>query len=252
MGLHNIKLLAFCCAYKAYRRNSMVHAHDKAYKTAKALGMAEATVRKYMGECRRLGLIVDSRFIKLSDCAALLLSGHPHIKHVHFFAGFEKKPCTKYYYERIKFALAELNYRQQAYRIERNKILDIQTTDRLQTGTLKKLMAMMKKHGVSSIAKLKCAVVRIKEIVSGKYHVARIVGCSPSTGATLLRSWSKAKLIGRRINTDFIHAEQCHGSMLGLIQSGFKYVYPDKKGEGYYLNSGSVITLIENEPTPGL
>lgn len=253
-GLHQIKLLAFVSAFKAWKRNSMWLASDKPYKVARALGMAESTVRKYAADCRRMGILKaeggHQRFVSLAHCLEQILPGQAHLKHIHFFAGFDKQPSFKTYYERIKFALAELNYRQQAYRIERNKVLDEISTDRIQPVNFKRIRAMMKKHKVSTIAALQRTVRRIKDIVTGKYHTACLLGCSASTAAKLLRTWSARKWIGRRISTDFVHAEQCHGSMQGLMQAGFKYCYPDKKGEGYYLNRGSVITLNPKNAAP--
>lgn len=222
-------------------------ASDKVYKVAKELGISQGACTGYFDALRRKGLMIQHgnqyRLQGLRQCVETLLDDHKHAKHIRFFREFAKGNFRTYY-ERIRFALAKVNFQQQQFRSDRNAVIDVDT-DRYTAEQFKHIRALMRKHKCNSVATLAMSVKRIKGIVSGKYHLSRLVGCSPSTAARLLRLWSKKEWITRRINSDFVEAEVCHGSMTALMQD-YSYCYPNKDHTGYFLNRGSVITLNES------
>lgn len=245
-GLYDLKLLAFCAAFKAKRRNSVWLASDKCYKVARELGVSQSACKGYFEALKRKGLLMQAgaqyRLAGLRKCVETLIPYHAHTKHIRFFREFDKTDFRTYY-ERIKFALAKVNYKQQQFRADRNAVLDV-VTDRLTKEQFKHIRALMRKHKCQSVERLAMSVARIKGIVSGKYHLSRLIGCAPSTAARLLRLWSKKQWISRKVNTDFVEAEVNHGSMSALMQD-YSYCYPNKQHTGYFLNRGSEITLKE-------
>jgi len=219
---------------------------------AQAIGIAPATFKAYFKQAQQLGLIQDNRFISLREAIPTLLpqfSEEKQMQHFECFRTFKKTPSFKDYYERIKFALPLLNYQQQQFNIEKNKVLDYLSANRIPAKAMRALRKLQRKHGAPSLTSLPSIVKRTEDIVTGKFHTAALIGCAPSTAARLLGKWTKTGRISRTVCSDFIYAEQSHAAHDGLKEAGYKFCWPNKAGSGFYLNRGSKITVIKEIET---
>jgi len=238
--LQSYTLLGLICAFKSLRRNSVLYAHEKMYRVAKAVGMSVNTFKQYLKEAEELGLLKEEgnagnkRFVKLSICIETLID-HNSPKHLHFFKGLEKRTDYKYYVDLIKYSIPKLNFEQQQFNISQNS-----SSDR----KISRYKAQLKKYNVSCEADLlKCTEKNKKDIVTGAFHLAKMLGCSPSTAGKLLTKWANEGKFKRVINVEFRRMECTHESFDALKYEGYKYIYPDKSRTGFFLNLGSVIVL---------
>ena len=165
------------------------------------------------------------------------------LRHFKFFGSVERKCDFKYYYNLIKFAIVKVNYDQQEHRIKKNIVIEDLRANRFNVVSRRKINALMKKHNATSVTDLLSIVKTRKHIVSGKFHVSKLVGCSPSTGSRLLRAWDKAGIIYRQIASSIVKAFVCHDSFDAIKKAGHNYIYPSKDNSGFWVTKGSVITL---------
>lgn len=251
IGLQNINLAAFVCAFKAHRRNSLVYSKDRAYKISKALGISANTASKYMARLKELGIIQPFhscyRMIALKDILPILFPDYftkekHFFNHIRFFGGLEKKANFKYYKSQITFAFAETNFNQQQYFITKYQFLNEAGCNRFHRN-MKRLRALYKKHGVNSLQALQRIIRPQKDIVTGKFHLSGLIGCSPSTAASLLRNWTLAGRIKRKIVVDFVKTSVSHAAFDSLKALGNKFIHPSSTGNGFFVNKGSIITL---------
>lgn len=242
-GLSDIRLLSFVCAIKALRRNSVIYSHDRAYKLSPLLSIAPQTFNKYMAALDDLGLIRHTArghrvIVSLSDCAKVLLpewgAGRCHIR---FFAAFDKVPNVKYYEDHIRFAIAKLNYTQQRYHAGRKQHL-IRNCTNLASSNLTRALNKYRAKDVADITRILNPYV-----VTGKYHLSNLMGCSPGTAARLLRFWTAGKRIARTIVQKCFYGFT-HANFDSLKEEGYKYVYPNRRKDMYIATIGSVIEIL--------
>lgn len=196
----------------------------------------------------KLGLLEQSgthqQFISLKRvCEVLFPDAARYFNNVRFYAGFEKKPDFKGYYERIKYALAKCNFKQQQFKIDKNSSIQSIGTNRENVVNGKKLIALMKRYKVSSVRALKSIVQRVEYIVTGKNHIARLIGCSASTGSKLLKKWHSKGLFKREMVKALFKSDLNHSTFEVLKSMGNKFIVPHSEGAGFWINKGSKITL---------
>lgn len=240
-------------AVKSYRRNSVIYAHEKAYKLAPVFGISPQTFNAYMKRLDAKGLIRTSdaghrTLVSLKTAIPTLLPEyHPEdgpntFKHCRFFAGQVKSHNVKHHTQRIRFAIAELNFKQQQHNITANEILDARSSDRLSTKQFQSYKRLLKKHGATSLQLLRSTVKRITGIVTGKHHLSRLIGCSPATALNMLRSWHKNGCITRTVQTQFIPCFVCPASYDAIKALGAKYIIPSLNRTGFTVSVGSLIS----------
>lgn len=208
INLENIKLLAFIVLFKKHRRNSLFYKNEKKYLTAKKLNISVNTFSKYLIRLEELGLITKHsgclKFAKLKTCIEILLGKKDKemkaFKYVRFKAGVNyKKVSFKEIYERIRFVIFGQNVSNQEYHIGLiKKAKEIISRNRINKAKMEFLKSMYKKLGLKSVWSLSNFEMK-DSAVSGKYHCAKIIGCSDSTGLRCLRLWNKKKLISREV-----------------------------------------------------
>lgn len=246
--LQNIRLLAFICTFKKKRRNSVIYRHEKKYIIARKLGMSAVTVGKYITACKDLGLITEhhneQKFVKLSVCIQVLFPNDDftQLRNVRFFKNHSYN-TAKDFQQAIEFALLRHNVKKQEFNIARKSVIDELGTNCLKKGSLHKLKALAKEFHCS-ISQLVSVCRRISTAITGKYHLAGLIGCSPSTASARLSKWARNNSIKRTIVTQFHDMPCSHATFDVLKERGNKYIVPVKDGSGWMANLGSAITLL--------
>ncbi len=219
------------------------------YKLAQRLNISPITLKKYLSDLAHLGLLKEEgkhrAVVALKDCIEVLID-HDHTKHLHFFKGKAKSTDYKYYTDLIKYSIPELNFRQQKYNIDLASISD-------RTLTIRQYKKLLKKYDVScEVDLLKCMGKNKKDIVTGAFHISKMLRCSPASGGNLLRKWAKEGKFIRTVEVEFRRMECTHESFDVLKCEGFKYIHPNKSRTGFFLNLGSKIILpMEGEESLG-
>lgn len=247
INLINIKLLAFVVLFKKYRRNSLFYKNEKKYLTAKALGISPATFSKYVVEIKKIGLITEHpgclKLAKLTTCIQTLTGRFNNdfsaFKYVRFFAGVDYENVNfKSICQQINIQIVKLNITSQDYKVNIIKsAISILKSNRFQKGKtqlLKKASAI-----VGGMSKLKSIDPKLLHNKTGKYHLSKLLGCSPSTGLNRLRSWSKLNLIKRTIVKVNLNIKANH-STFDLLKDKYKYLLINSKGD-YYIQAGSTV-----------
>lgn len=244
----SIKLLAFLSSFKVYRTHSFLYSHDRAYKLSKALNLSPITFKKYLAEAEQQGLLTNAgnghkQFISIPKALEILFPKLKHGKHIHWFKNFERKSDFKYYYEKIKWAFAKANYKQQEYNIEQNKAFTEGVNSKISKGFYRKTLKRFNTTSGDEI--LKRITNSKKDVVTGKYHLAKILKCASSTAGKLLKKWAEQKLFTRSIHNCFFKTPMTQYIFDILKAQGHKYAQPNKANCGFFLNLGSAITNIQ-------
>lgn len=179
----------------------MIYSWEKKYKVADQIGVSVNTYSKYLRECIEMGLLIklgsSYQFINLSKIIKILFTHVREWKHCRFFTGVDNKLDFKSIYERVRFSIAERNYKQQEFNIKRSRV--------------------MEEYSVKSMRRY---------IVSGKKHVSDLLGCCQSTGTKLLRKWNKERLFYREVITRVFNCPVNVVTYDILKENGYRpYVY---------------------------
>lgn len=196
--LNIYKLLALSCAVKRYRRNSVIYAHEKRYIVARELGLSPITLGKHIEACIRAGIAHKTLsghivFIGLKQAIIKLFGGlyndvHKLLKdwkHKRFFKEFNISTFREFQ-DRIGLSILAQNIGRQDHK---------RRTDRNQRGIIKST----EKRGVT-----------------GKSHIAGLLGCSPATGLRRLRKWSLKGLIKRVVKKKLYLNHKLNGERVNL------------------------------------
>lgn len=193
-NLLKYRLLAFVVCHKARRRNSCIYGHEKKYILAKELGISVNTYSKYLSECLRLqlcrrsgeGYVFNGLKFAITALFGDCLSDY---KYVRFFRGIDQKKDFNTILERIKFAVAECNFKRQQYRIK--EITDV-------VEWLNRPNKENKYNKAKRIAsKLGCSISEITRISkklslyikTGKKHLSNLLGCCTASATRYLHKW---------------------------------------------------------------
>lgn len=253
------RILAFVLLLKKYRGNSVILSSENKLFMSKKLGMSYNTYSSLLKESLELGIIKSSgdnfQVIGLIDSIGKLELLQYITVHQDFYkrAYFQFKNYKQVYEELVKL-VALHNYKMQAYNIEQKEILFSKNKeDRFKRKKiLKKCCKKAAKDGISTDAYLtNLRVNRKRNIVSGKFHLGKILGYSSSSGSNWLRKMHNEATITRKVNCFFIegkHDPISYGYLINEFKD-FKIV-PTSSGYKGYL--GSIITIGREEPKVGI
>jgi hypothetical protein len=246
---HKYKLLAFATLVKLHQTNSVLYGQDGGKATAKALGISYNAFKKYRKQSLELGLLVPKgkhhQFLGIRSIFKML-DLEEMGKHHRFFRYVSYgKASLKVIYNQIVKALVLNNYKQQDHRIKQKsfhiEVFEAKERNRTLDDKFLRVWKKLEKKG-ETLPSLRSSLQ--KTIVSGKNHVAGIIGMSPSTGARLLRKYHKAGIIERSIITKRINLEYNHGSYDFIKEFYNKCIVIPIPSLGIFLHSlGSAISL---------
>jgi response regulator of citrate/malate metabolism len=249
MGLFSFKVLAFATSVKFYRRNSCIYTLENKKTLAKELGLSYNTFNKYLKFSVENNLVTITKgaiqFKNLTEIGKLLKLDIS--KYMLFFKWYpyEGRPCFKAIYQTLIEEKLLLNYKQQLFKVKKkqkelNKVESIQNRKKTHPKVVK---SVLNKYG--SVVKAKNSICRNfkPQIVSGKNHVAKIIGCSPSTSINIWKRLQRNKVIKREtifknLNLPYTHA----GFEVAKTKEGV--IVPSEKLQTLFLSVGSTITLL--------
>jgi hypothetical protein len=248
------KLLSFITLCKKSRRNSvLLYQNESISLRAKELGIGFNNYKKYKQLCLNNNLLrVTSKgnlvFIKMIDILTFLNDGVVSEKNltfnrfVLFFNYIQYEKLTfKNIYVQIRKSIVLKNYKQQQYNIERTQLL-LNCLDHRNTRAIKKVIKLAAKANMTTTEYIKSLSSKNYNIISGKYHISKLIGMSSSTGQRLLKELSK-KEIKRTIIKELLSTE--------LNRANYDYyteLYSDNIVvpiyNAIYLYKGSSITIL--------
>jgi len=216
-NLAKYRTLAFITLIKLERRNSVVDKQAHLGDFSSKIGISYNSYKKYRRICLNLGLLKVVKghdvYVGIQRCIEVL--GLPKInKHVHFF---NKCKHTKIdfitIYNTIVKAITLNNFQQQKFNANKSKDLKRVTKlirknrniasakDRM---TVKCIAKNARYHNLSTLEY--CDSILLKEIKTtedsiktGKYHLSKLLGLSPSTGINILKSMVKDNTVKRTV-----------------------------------------------------
>lgn len=253
--INKYRLLAFIVCHKKRRRNSMIYCHERNYITAKEIGIATNTYNKYFQQSIKLGYLIPLgehlQFIDLGKIIRDLFDLDTYkeqklFSKCRFFTDYTyNNGSYKNILTRIQLSLAERNFNQQEYCHD----LVAEASDVLhnrKTGSFKRLRKLKRLMGAKDFTEVKSMCKRQQlHIKTGKYHLAKILGCSPATATKRLRDWAEAKLIAREVIKKFIPIGVNPYAFDALKAQGHGLLIPFK-GYGYYTYRGSKVKQLPN------
>lgn len=247
------RILSFIILLKKHRRNSTIYKADNKLILATQMGISYNAYKKYFHLAVEAGLLIKRKdnfqAVHFVKCLHVLGLSEKIRKHEDVFKNFNYTTVTfKDVYEQVVSAIMLRNLKQQAYRIERNEILFSTATDNCiknaKNRAIKKLSKQAAKDGITTDQLLSSIKSRkINYIVTGKFHISTIIGCSPTSGLNWLRKLTKKKVITRKVNSKFIQRNCNPDQYQHLIDSNYAGMVVPVMG-GYRRCKGSVITIL--------
>lgn len=213
------------------------------------MGISYNAFKKYFNLANKAGLLIkrgnNFQAVHFVKCLHVLglndrLNRHDEIFSLHTY------PTVNFttVYNQVVFATANHNFKKQAYKIAFNKSLFDNRTNKSHCKALKIASKQAAKLCIPTDELLQSIKKKnTNTIVTGKYHLSAIIGCSPSSALNWLRKFHKAGLIKRKVVKEFTagnsNPEQ-YAMLIANIKEG--KVYPVRGG---YLNcKGSQITIM--------
>lgn len=263
------KLLSFITLCKKQRRNSVcLYKNESITKRVKDLGIGYNNFKKYKQICLDNNLLrVTSKgnlvFIKMKDILTFMNDGVVSEKNLLFnrfvlffnYTTYEKL-TFKNIYNQIRKSIVLKNYAQQQYNIDITQDLiktyynkDYRNTKAPKAifRTFKRISKNAAKVSKSSDDYMKSLSLKNKTyIVSGKYHVANLVGMSSSTGQRLLKDLSKKEIKRETVKVTLANSlsKEVYNSYLDMYKNTKYMVIPSNNR--IYLIKGSKITINPN------
>lgn len=254
--IQKYKLLSFITLCKKERRNSVcLYKNESISNRAKTLGIGFNNFKRYKQLCLDNNLLrVTSKgnyvFVKMRDIITFMNDGVFNEKNLTFnrfvcffnYTSYEKL-TFKNIYNQIRKSIVLKNYAQQQYNINRNQLL-LDSLSHRNTRAIKKVIKLASKANMSTEQYIKSLPNKNNTIVSGKYHVANLVGMSSSTGQRLLKDLSKKEIkrtiIKELLSTSLNRVEYDYYN--DLYSNTTHMVIPSN--ECIYLYKGSIITIL--------
>lgn len=263
------KLLAFCTLVKLTRNNSILQHKDESDNTvACSLNMNYNTYKKYKallithGFTKMVGPHLG--LLKVADILTLLNDGVvdqknlKFNKHLLFFKKVEYTTVSfKEIYNTIVNSVILKNIDQQLYNINSSKKeLDIykQTSSNrnraIGSKDLSSLKRLAKKAGSKNMTTedyVKSTEERgYKDIVTGKFHVSKMTGFSPTTSSRLLKRLVSDKFITRTVINKPLSTIDNKMSLYELQNIYPKgYIYLSRRYNRFFVCTGSVINITD-------
>jgi hypothetical protein len=253
------KLLAFTTLVKLRHDNSVLYGQEGGKSTAKALGISYNTFKKYKKQSISLGILnpmgTHYQFIGIRKIVTILELDDCLNKHTRWFrhAGYTKV-SFKIIYNQIKDILVLNNYKQQDHQIKTHSyemgVFIAKDCNSILNGKQRSVYKKLNKRG-ETLTSLRS---RTKDtIVSGKNHVARILGMSASTGSRLLHKLHTSKRIERKVVKTRIDLPFSHASFDYIKENWNKCIILPISSLSIFLHfKGSSIKLLPQHPTPAV
>lgn len=254
--IEKYKLLSFITLCKKQRVNSVcLYKNESISLRAKELGIGFNNFKKYKQICLDNSLLrVTTKgslvFINMKDIMTFMNDGVVNEKNLTFnrfvlffnYTSYEKV-TFKNIYNQIRKSIVLKNYTQQQFHINRNQLL-LDSLSHRNTRAIKKVIKLASKANMSTEQYIKSLPNKNNTIVSGKYHVANLVGMSSSTGQRLLKELSKKEIkrtiIKELLSTSLNRVE--YDYYTDLYSTTTHMVIPSNKC--IYLYKGSTITIL--------
>lgn len=248
MGLFNYKILAFIVLFKKHRKNSLWFSNETYSDISKKLGISYNTLKKYTLFCKEKNLLIPYgdhfQFVKLTSAIDILKLDLNQFCSFYKWKHYEKLDFKIIYNEIIHSRLL-LNFRTQQFNISKKrkfaeKVKQIENSKKTHPSVVK---SIIKKFG--SVRKAKSSISKnfTEQIITGKNHIAKIIGCSTSSSKNILRRMCKQKLIKRtvicqRLKTPFTFTGYDNIKQKNLC------IVPSKKDKCFYASRGSVVSIL--------
>ena len=274
------EILAFATLLRLKRSIGVLeYKSENSSQRCKELHISYNKYKKLKNQCLNLGILKVSRnghlmFIGVSEILSILnegeeISGLRFNKHLRFYNKVSYVDDVKFktIVEQIRESFCIINYSQQDFKIKKNqemidtynlstnstKVMD--PAQRKHTeAVLKKLTKLARQSGLSSADFVKRLEENNNGIITGKYHIANLLGMSSSTGSRILNSLEK-KGIKREKIVHRINIEVNQESFLALksiyrgtiIPSKYKNHFMIYVGSRVYLDNYCFSCIIENK-----
>lgn len=243
---YKYRLLAFITALKRVRRNSCLYNYDSNLELSKLLQTDRNTFAKYKKECVRLGLLNKSgsgyQFVGLKKAVFILLGDEDALRHVSFFnQSKSNKLSLSEINEEIKYGIALRNFNQQQFKIKRKQEILQGFRNRFMPKRVARRVKKMCKEYSCQPSDLPRILNCNSNVITGKNHLAKILGCSPTAAVTLLKKWNDNNLIKRTVIAKKVSMPKNHGTFDYLKSIYNRYIIP--VSDGYLVSLGSVIQV---------
>jgi hypothetical protein len=265
--LAKYRTLAFITLIKLERKNSVVDMEAHLGHFAAKIGISYNSYKKYRKICLELGLCKiengHDRYIDIQQCIQVL--GLTKInKHVHFFNKCKHADRTLIgVYDTIIKGITLNNFKQQQHNTNKNK--DLKRVTKLirknrniasakDRAMVKHITKNARYHNLSTLEY--CDSILLKElqptedsIKTGKYHLSKLLGLSPSTGINLLKDMIKDNTVKRTVIKFNVSKLGYSNDSFDLLRAKYpKFtVLPYSGNKSFNVYKGSRIELISQE-----
>ena len=214
------------------------------------MGISYNAFKKYFNLANKAGLLIkrgnNFQAVHFVKCLHVLGLNDRLNRSDAMFNDFDYPVLTfNAVYEQIIFATVTNNFKKQRYKINQdNFILTDNRNYKAKVKALKLAASLAASKGVDTVGYLQSISNRKRSsIVTGKFHISAIIGCSPTSGLNWLRKFHTKKMLNRKVNREFIQSTGDPDQYYDLIHSNRAgMVYP--AFGNFYNCKGSVITLL--------
>lgn len=249
------KIVAFCSLVKYHRRDSCIRKDKKKYRISQEFGMCTNSFSKYFKLCRDLGLMreLKSNYQLIGLPEIIRKLGLDLDRHCRWTNYDEYEKVTfKSVYDRVVFSPIIKNFNQQQYKINKKQKRLERVFSNSNLSMDQKLTKRIAKEAARAGVTFESYIERMldsftRTIVSGKYHVANLIGYSATSGSRWLRKMVENGIIDRKVKWKDAGLPVTHASYDVLIEerrreNGSYAVIPSSRG--FRLSLGSSINLM--------
>jgi len=266
--LLKLKLLTDASFLLKMRNNGILqYGVQTDHQAAASLGLGLVRFESIKSRGLKAGTLIQTkgaiRLIKFSNICTILndgVVGEANLMFNRYVECFKRFTCNgpltwEKVYHQIQHSLVLKNFKQQQYRIEKWKdtedayyrIGDRITSEKKRNSILKKVAKCAAALGITTDDWMKRARTKNKQyIVSGKTHMARLLGMSESSGGRILRRMHKLGIITRTVVMQVLGKVSCQAELEELTHSLPEcHIHISKKGICRSF-LGSIIGLVDN------
>jgi hypothetical protein len=169
-------------------------------------------------------------------------------KYIKFFSyKWYEKLTLRAIYTEIKYELCLTNYKQQKFQINKKakELSFVKHAKNSKKSPYRRTKEVLKKYGSFKNSISSISANFTESVISGKNHVANLVGCSASTAANILKKMSEAEIIDRKIVKVYIN-QAVSNAMFDILR--IKYpnaaILPQMKRNNFCIVLGSSIRVV--------
>lgn len=149
-------------------------------------------------------------------------------------------------YKAIKYELCLTNYKQQNFNKNRKakELSFVTNAKNSKKSPYRRTKQVLKKYGSFDNSIRSISANYTETIISGKYHVANILGCSPSTASNVMKEMVAAEIITRDIVKHYINHPVSHAMYDSLkVRYPNSAIIPQMKRNSFCVVLGSAIQI---------